>query len=45
MMGKNITEIFEQVNRRNYPDSKALSNFWTATSYRIALPNQRCALP
>ncbi len=31
MMGKNITEIFEQVNRRKGPESKALSSFRTHT--------------
>jgi hypothetical protein len=29
MMGKNIIEIFEQVNLHNWPDSKALSNLRT----------------
>jgi hypothetical protein len=32
MMGKNITEIFEHVNRRNCLDAKTLSNFRTDTN-------------
>jgi hypothetical protein len=38
MVGKNITEIFEQVNRRSRPASKALSSFRTDICPPDALP-------
>jgi hypothetical protein len=35
MMGKNTIEVFEQVNRHNWPHSKALSSFQTDTNKPI----------
>jgi hypothetical protein len=32
MMGKNIFDIFEEMNRRNWRDSRALSNLRTDTT-------------